>query len=219
MTILALDTTGDTFSVAAWRGHCLAELSGRRPRTHLRHLIPGIQSVLATADLTLEEVESMAVTVGPGSFTGVRLGILTARTLAQTQNLPIVPLQTLEVLALNGSPGVVVTANDARRGELYSAIYRLEGDQPTELEPGAARTPKQFEQLVKDYPQAEIVGNAWPRYGELLSRLSGRPAPPPRHQVVRAEAVARLAATGGHRQVDWLALTPHYLRPPDVQVS
>ncbi|MCA9792031.1 MAG: tRNA (adenosine(37)-N6)-threonylcarbamoyltransferase complex dimerization subunit type 1 TsaB, partial [Candidatus Eremiobacteraeota bacterium] len=205
-TILAMDTTGDTFTVAVWREHCLAEVRGLRPRTHLRQLVPSLMHACAVAGLTLKDVTTLAVTAGPGSFTGVRLGILTARTLGQTLDLPIVPVKTLEALALNGSPGgLVLAANDARKEEIYSALYRLD-EGPVEVVEAAARRLPEVVELIAAHPGVVVVGNAWQRYHRELSAATGAPAPPRRDWSVRGEAVARLGQLYAERAVSWLEL-------------
>ncbi|MGE0491590.1 MAG: tRNA (adenosine(37)-N6)-threonylcarbamoyltransferase complex dimerization subunit type 1 TsaB [Vulcanimicrobiota bacterium] len=218
-TILAMDTTGDTFTVAVWREHCLAEVRGLRPRTHLRQLVPSLMHACAVAGLTLKDVTRLAVTVGPGSFTGVRLGILTARTLGQTLDLPIVPVKTLEALALNGrAGGLVLAANDARKEEIYSAVYRLE-EGPVELVGAAARRLPEVLELIRAHPGVAVVGNAWQRYHRELGQATGGPVAPRRDWSVRGEAVAWLGQRDDDRAVSWLELAPDYLRAPDVQVA
>lgn len=211
MLVLGLDCTGDTFSVAVSRGtKCLAETSGMRARTHLTFLMPALLETCRRAGVELKNVDGVAVTVGPGAFTGVRLGILTARTLAQSLGLALAGVPTLEALALNlpeGSRGI--TAVDARRGEIYSAAYHVHPDRLEELAPSAARTPEQVRELG-DLP---VLGNALARY--RFERPLGE-----RLWTIRGACVAEL----GRRRLErgrtstWLELEPLYLRPPDVQV-
>ena len=201
--ILALDTCLDTFSVAVTRGEeCLAEMGGGRPKTHLTQLFPALQAVLAAAAVTLEELTAVAVTTGPGSFTGVRLGVLAARTLGQTRNLPLVAVDTLEALALHCPYQAEVTvAVDARKSQVIWARYRTGNARPETLTPA---------QLSSDWrAEGLVLGNALVRYPQPQARCLGAWA-----AQVRATHVGRL----GHwllaegRATDWRGLLPEYLR-------
>lgn len=95
-------------------------------RVHSERLLPLLDTWLREAELKLEHLDGIAVTSGPGSFTGLRIGISTAKGLAQVLGIPLVGVPTLDALALNlaGSAGLVCPILDARKGEIYTALYR-----------------------------------------------------------------------------------------------
>ena len=98
--VLGLDCSGESFSVAVVRqGQALAERGGYSPRSHLRRLFPDLKGCLEEIGASFKEVGAVAVTVGPGSFTGLRLGVVTARTIAQVTGCALVGVNTLEALA------------------------------------------------------------------------------------------------------------------------
>ncbi|MEW6283304.1 MAG: tRNA (adenosine(37)-N6)-threonylcarbamoyltransferase complex dimerization subunit type 1 TsaB [Candidatus Eremiobacterota bacterium] len=214
MLIAALDATGESCSVAvADDREVLAEVSSRRTRSQLRNLVPALEAALNQAGVRLAELDALAVTVGPGSFTGVRLGVVTAATLAQAADLPVAAVDSLEALSRNcPGGGCVVAACDARKGEIVAAAFR-----PDRVGPNRLLTPGDFHAWVRDLSPCWVVGNALERYPDLPG---GAVAIPRDAWWVRASAVARL----GQREIregrgrTWLELRPDYVRPAEVQV-
>jgi tRNA threonylcarbamoyladenosine biosynthesis protein TsaB len=210
--ILGIDTATPSTVVAAWapdgtaveRRHDPAP--GERPG-HGPQLLQLVEAVLAEAG-GWERVERIAVGVGPGGFTGLRLGVATARALAQARDLPLVPVSTLA--ALTGSDpvyvaGPVFAVIDARRGEVFAAAEGLL--EPVALTPAdlAARLP----------PGALAVGDGAVRFRVELER-AGAAVPAddsPLHRV-SALQVCRLGAAGEPAGRD--ALLPDYRREPDA---
>ena len=217
--IVALDTTGDTFSVGLRRGqHDLAEYCGGAPRQHLTEFYGVLEGLLRDTSTTLKDVAAVAVTTGPGSFTGVRLGVLIARTLGQALNCPILPVNAMEALArmaFTRAEKVGVLGLDARKNEILGAS--CVGEQWRE--PARLMV---FSEWVHSIPAgAQVAGNALARYGQQLSVL--RPdleLLPPEFSRVRATAVGflGLAAWEQRLSVAWSRLSPDYMRPADVQV-
>jgi tRNA threonylcarbamoyladenosine biosynthesis protein TsaB len=204
--IAGLDCTGESWSVAVARGdEVLSEVVCRQPRTQLRSLTPALRDVCRWAGVSLSSLERIAVTVGPGSFTGVRLGVLVARTLAQALEVEISPVDALEALAF-GLPGTVVACGDVRKGEVVTACFR-DGRRatPNVLLPGA-----QWPAWVREQGDCRVVGNALERYGPL-------PGAAPRSLWwVRAGSVAVLGTAV--RPVPWSQLEPAYVRAAEVQI-
>lgn len=128
LTLLGFDTATVACSAALWAGgeviaHRRTEAGGR----HAEALVPMLREVAAEGDVTLAAVDRFAVTVGPGSFTGIRIGLATARGLALALKRPLIGLSTLEVLAA-GVPaaerdGPILAALDAGRGRLYAQLF------------------------------------------------------------------------------------------------
>jgi len=214
---LSLDSTGESYSLALWRGpQLLAECSGGQPRQHLVQIFPALDLLCRQADLRVGDLRAVAVTAGPGSFTGVRTGLLIAKTLGQTGKLPIVPVDTLEALAANAVEGESVVAGlDARKGEIIWARYRVRQGIPILLDPARLTSPQEF---MDSIPAGSLVlGSACqaalPRRAEVrvlaadLWRL-------------RAASVGRVAwpLMQEGSGLKWPQLRPDYVRPADVQV-
>lgn len=203
--ILALDTCLDTFSVALVRGDaCLAEVRAGRPRAHLTQLFPALEAVFRMAGAALEEVQAVAVTTGPGSFTGVRLGVLAARTLGQTRGLPLVGVDTLEALALNCPFNDVTVAVDARKSQIVWARYRTGAGRPVCLSPAQLVAASEFVA-----PEGVVLGNALARYPQAGGLEASQ---------VQAWQVGRLGVwlLAEGRGCSWRELLPEYLRDADV---
>lgn len=129
MYILALETTGTQASVAiideegqVWEESSAEELN------HLQRLIPMAESLLAECKLTMNDITAIAASEGPGSFTGIRIGVATARALGQALNLPLIGVPTLAsfVYHLPGHQGLICPIFDARRSQVYGGVYRWE---------------------------------------------------------------------------------------------
>jgi tRNA threonylcarbamoyladenosine biosynthesis protein TsaB len=123
MKILAIETSGPTFSIAlAENGALVADIFWHAGFTHSERLLPTLQWLLERAGWKIEDLQKIAVSTGPGSFTGIRVGLTGARTLAQGLDIPVIGVDTLDLIAA-GIPACgcrVVTAIDALRGEVYA---------------------------------------------------------------------------------------------------
>ena len=223
--LLAVETSCGTPSVALLRGEeLLAEELAAAGRSGAESLLPCVDAVLRRAGLALEAVEAFAISIGPGSFTGLRIGVATLKGFAFGTELPIAPVPTLAVLA-RAAPETrdpVLALVDARRGEFYAAAYRLEGAgrEPLPCEPAeGVYTPEQLAPRLP--PACLLVGEGVALCGErirVLARSDVRlgPAAEPHardvgilgaHRIARGEAVAAAA------------LVPRYVRRAEAEVK
>ena len=127
MPILALDTATMVSSVAlADEKKIMAELTLQTKLTHSETLMPHVQQIMEMADVKREDLEAIAVSIGPGSFTGLRIGLAAAKTMAYAFNIPLIGVSTMEALAWHYPvPNVnIVPLIDAQKGNVYSAVYR-----------------------------------------------------------------------------------------------
>ena len=127
MLTLAIDTTANTATAALCRdGRMVALYTVNGLLTHSETLLPMIENMLEKSALTVGDIDMFAVSEGPGSFTGVRIGVSLIKGLAFDKNTPCVGVSTLDALALNldGFGGYVVPVMDARRNQVYTAVYR-----------------------------------------------------------------------------------------------
>lgn len=213
--VLGLDTSGESFSLALLRGRrVVAECCAGQPRQHLVQLFPALELLCEQAGISLGQLQGVAVTAGPGSFTGVRTGLLVARTLGQVLNIPLYPLDTLEVLATQAGEGLVAAALDARKGEVVWGLFRLQQGRPRPMQPSRLDAPSAF---VEALPAGVVVlGSACATYGALLGARSEVRVAPADQWRVRAGGMARLLVEQASQA--WSKLRPQYVRPADVQV-
>jgi tRNA threonylcarbamoyladenosine biosynthesis protein TsaB len=185
---------------------------GERP-AHGSRLLEAAEEALAAAEVGWDEVERLAVGVGPGSFTGLRIGIATARALAQARGLPVVGVSSLEALARGaGEAEIVLAVLDARRGEVFATLKQVPG---TYLRVGAL-TPEALAERVRALPSPPLaVGDGAVRFRSALEAAGAR-VPPDEDGAhrLRAEHVCRLGAEGSPTDRD--ALLADYLREPDA---
>ena len=124
MRVLAVDTTGDTGSIAlAGEGGVLEEVALHSPDGFAHTLFPAIEQLLARHALSLEALDGFAAASGPGSFTGVRVGLTAVKGLAEASGRKVATVSNLQALASFGKRELRAVVIDARRGEVYGAVY------------------------------------------------------------------------------------------------
>lgn len=218
MLILALDTATDQGSLALLEGdRVLVESALSAPGAFLVHLLPRVEALFEDAGRDLKELSLLAVSQGPGNFTGLRLGLATAKGLALALDLPLVPVSTLAVLAAGfpGEPQPVAALVDAKRQEIYLELFDTSRGRPEPLgEPvrlAAATLPERLK------PPLLLTGPGLTAYEEFLrERLPPEVRfAPPASRRPRASVLARLALTLWREgfSVPPQELVPTYLRP------
>ena len=141
MLILAFESSAKAASVALVRdGRLLSQSIQVSGLTHSRTLLPMAEDLLKNADLRVQDVDLLAVAHGPGSFTGVRIGVSTVKGLAWAAEKPCVGVSTLEAMAWHGlaAGGLVCPVMDARRQQVYNALFEIRGGRPERLCPDRA---------------------------------------------------------------------------------
>ena len=180
---------------------------------HARELMPRLVEVLARGDTPWAEVEAIAVGVGPGAFTGLRIGVATARALAHARDVELRPVSSLAALAegIEGDPRLPVL--DARRGEVFAALHGGGGG----AWPAAALSPEALaERLRSAGAMPWAAGDGSVRFRGLLEAAGARVAPDgSTAHVVRALHVCRLASAV--EPVAPEAVLPDYMRAPDAK--
>jgi tRNA threonylcarbamoyladenosine biosynthesis protein TsaB len=211
--LLAIDTCGPSGSVALGRipGRDLeilgqSELAGR---SYSATLVSAVADLLHSAGFELSNVDGIVVVNGPGSFTGVRVGVSAAKGLAQGAGIPVVAMSRLEILSRKS--GVPSAALDAHRGEVYLRLERT-GSAPLELLAGpeelAAVRPAPARVAVCDEGAAALLPRVWPQT-QLVT------TPPPLASDALRPGAARLIAGAA---VDLALLDGHYLRRSDAEI-
>ncbi|MCL6634424.1 MAG: tRNA (adenosine(37)-N6)-threonylcarbamoyltransferase complex dimerization subunit type 1 TsaB [Peptococcaceae bacterium] len=202
----------------------LAERLVWNQRTHSVNLLPMIKEVLEDAGIDRRSLAGIAVSGGPGSFTGLRIGMATAKALAQVWAMPVVGISTLEALAfpLAGHGNLVCPVLNARKNEVYAAVYDCAGELPACLGgPMAVHPEKLVELLLKFQRAVTFTGDGVQVYaGCFKAGLGGMARFAPRSAgFPRGAAVAELGLTALRegRGVAPAALRPEYIRPSGAE--
>lgn len=224
MVIVALDTSSAAGSAAvAHDGVRLVERAGDAARTHGERLPLELMAILRDAGLTLHQVDRFAVVTGPGSFTGLRVGIATIQGLALARGAAVVPVSSFEALAYHARGGTAAIAVwiDAHRGEVFATLYAADGrtviEPPTSLTPDA--TLDAWAGGLAGHRQVRFLGDGAARHGDVIrARLADR-ATLTAHVPPLAGAVAAIAAAEPHRAVAPHAVVPLYVRRSDAEIA
>jgi tRNA threonylcarbamoyladenosine biosynthesis protein TsaB len=222
--LLSIESATRVMSVALLDGETLlAEISTFDERVHSERLLPAVDQLLQIAELSLDEIEAFAVSIGPGSFTGLRIGLATVKGLALGSDLPVAPVPTLAALAVAaaGAVGPVAALMDARREEVYAACFERPGDLGTPLIPDAVFTAEELAAALPR-PCTVVVGEgAGGVAGAAAERAEGGmvllPAALGRARAFHTGLLgARLLAGGEARRSE--DLVPRYVRRAEAEV-
>jgi tRNA threonylcarbamoyladenosine biosynthesis protein TsaB len=213
--LLALDTSAAATVALLQDDAVLGRFSSGDTRSHAEVLAPAVHRILAEADVSGTGLDAVVAGVGPGPFTGLRAGLVTARTLAFVWDVPLHGVMSLDALAFDAvghlPPGeTFLVGTDARRGEVYWASYRMpaEGGGLPELLDGPHVGP------AADLPKGQpLIGRAAGLYPDDVDGVQAFSAADP--DAVALARVARLRLLGG---LDLLDTAPLYLRESDAKV-
>ena len=224
MRILAVDTATKSCSVAVTENETiLGEITQVSEQTHSKHLLEMVHAVMREVGLSLSELDGFAVTRGPGSFTGLRIGISSIKGLALAMNRPVVGISSLLTLAQQIEPTALLVCPliDARKGEVYTSIYRYGADGlAPELE---ERVLVPLEAVQTIHSPCIFVGSGAILYRDLIIDQLGELAsfaPEDRH-IIQASTVAFLGLkrfeSGDAGEV--ADLVPFYIRKSDAELN
>ena len=227
MKILALDTSTHLGSVALLAdGILISEVAARVRARHGETLLPHIERVLEVSGESIESIDLIAVGIGPGSFTGLRVGVATAKGLALAAQKPLCGVVSLRAIAAAGGAGLRAAVVDAHKGEVYAALYASgeDGETVERLPPthGAPEVVAKELATVVGEASCTIAGNGYRKYEEVLTgvlgdRLEALPmvSDSPRAAYIATEA-QRAFTVGGSDDV--ATLEPLYVRPSDAKL-
>lgn len=219
MRALGIDTATATASVGlATATTVIAERRRPMAADHARSVLSLVDEALAAADLRLADLDLLAVSIGPGSFTGLRIGVATIKGLALATGLPVVEVPTLEAYAtaLGRRAGTIWTLLDARKGEVYAAAYRWEAQGVVEIVPPAAVAPAALGAALQ--PPCILLGDGVKAHADVWPAGAGIERMPltacaPSGAVVAQLATRRPAA----ERRSLAALEPRYCRRPEAE--
>ena len=228
--VLAIDgaTPAAGVALATLEGRLVGHFWCERPRSLSQYLMADLARLIEQTQTPREAIRAVGVTLGPGSFTSLRVGLALAKTLAHGWKIPLYGFSTLEMLARRwpAAGAVVCGALDARRGEVYSGVYRIAAanEQPVALRADRVET---IEDLLTDlaaapWPLIEFSGNGALKYREQIVNALGERAGwvPPPLDVPSADVLALACAqahAAGREPVNPLSAAPLYLRVSDAQ--
>ena len=221
-TVLAVDTSGPVAGCAVLKDGRIAHVVAmNHGLTHSQTIMPAVDAALEGAGVRCGDVDVFAAVAGPGSFTGVRIGVCAVKGLAHAVGRPCVAVHALEALSMNfyGFDGLCCPILDARRGQVYCAAYDMKDGLPSEVvAPDALPLEAFIEKLGADR-RLVFVGDGVPAYGDKISKMLGSRAliAPENLRDLRPDAACVLAAA---RQDEWMEarrLTPVYLRAPQAE--
>ena len=218
MKILVIDTSGPVCGVAVMdESTVYSEYTAQNHNTHSVNLMPMVEETLRSAGTALGELDAIAAVTGPGSFTGVRIGVATAKGLAHGAGLPCIPVDALEALSLGVGcfEDVICPIQDARAGQVYGAAFRqgerLMPDQPMKLE--------DYLTAIQPFGNRFLfTGDGMPVHREMIQSILDEKAlfAPPHLAYLRPSAAGRVALEKTET-TDYLHLQATYLRPPNAQ--
>ena len=242
MLILALDTSSAGGSAAIVRdGAVLLERSGDESRTHGERLPHELMTLLDEARIALTDVDRFAVAVGPGSFTGLRVGIATIQGLAAARRKLVTPVSTFEALAFaapdtrpatsdtrslapdprHPAPSAIAPWLDAHRGEVFATLLAPDGR--TALAPPSALTPAAtlaaWRPLLGPQPRVRFAGDGAVRYRQAIEAELGDRAAVDAATPALAAAIGLIAWNAPDRAVAPHAIMPVYVRRPDAELA
>lgn len=224
MKLLGIETSTRACSVAVCEGETLlAEMTVAGKDRPSDHLMAGIEQCLAAAGVAAGDLDGIAVSAGPGSFTGIRIGVTVAKTLAYTLGKPVTTVSSLDVLAANvpAPRWPLWVFVDARKEKLYAARYEI-GENKWPMRIGEEQLVTLERLLPQVIGEVMILGDGLVRYGAAIRDALGARGHslPPALWVPRASAVCRLASAPGTAPADDPhALVPRYLFSKESDVT
>ncbi|PCI76038.1 MAG: tRNA (adenosine(37)-N6)-threonylcarbamoyltransferase complex dimerization subunit type 1 TsaB [SAR86 cluster bacterium] len=220
-TILTIDTSSTHCAVALQHGDVLLERVTEAERQSAQRVLPMLSELLLDAEIAISAIDLIAVVAGPGSFTGVRIGVAVAQGLSFSAAIPVVPLSSLALLAMaavsESSFDRVLVSEEAREGELYFAAYQCSDRQGVELV-GREQVAliEELDALPGHSKGASwcLAGSGWERQTEILQHLGCTAAAEPQTPVIGNQLIANLALLRFNcgEAVDATQLRPNYVK-------
>ncbi len=172
MKLLAIDSSGLTATVAVLEDEkLLAEYTVNYKKTHSQTLVPMLEDIRSMTELDLGTIDAIAVAKGPGSFTGLRIGSATAKGLGMALSKPVIPVSTLDALAMNvwGSDKLVCPIMDARREQVYTGLYRFDNGELVTVKEACAISVEELKDILNEMgDEVLFLGDGVPVYRDKL---------------------------------------------------
>ena len=223
MRVIAIETATMVGSIAIIdAARVISEITLNARATHSERLMAAIDRLLGDSGLAIDDMDGVAVSIGPGSFTGLRIGLSAAKGLSYASGKPLIGIPTLDALALNMtfSSYLICPIQDARKGEVYTALYRPGDNSPEKMTDDMAVDPSALAGMITQ--KTVFLGDGVNRYRELLMKQLGElynEAPIPL-QLPRASNVAMLALKRLEKgdTDDPFTMIPKYIRKSEAEI-
>jgi tRNA threonylcarbamoyladenosine biosynthesis protein TsaB len=224
MNLLALDTSSRDASIAVLRDEdVLLEYNFTSRDSLSAMLIPGLEFVMKSLDMQIAQIDCLGITIGPGLFTGIRIGMATLKGLAFAENKKLVGVTSLMALAykLADTESNIISLIDANKGEVYLGGYRFVGGEPVEIIPPRLLKINALAPLLEKFPDRIFTGSGAEKHADFLKQTF--PASRRLHRSnFLASEIGRITLTRYRRQeylTDLQGLLPFYLRQPDAETN
>ena len=228
MLVLGIDTSTKIGGLGLYDTEkgLIAENTMVLKQTHSERLMPILENMLEMVGKTIHDIDGYAVAIGPGSFTGLRIGVTTARTLAQITGKPIIGISTLKGTAFNliMTDGLICPIFDARNRRVYNALFRGGKKELERIEEdNGCKIDELLNRLESKNESIFFVGDVVEQYKEEIQEVLGDKAKFPPHslQITKGGAIAQLGAIGLERgeDVELYSLAPNYLKPAQAELN
>ena len=224
MIVLGIDTSTQVNTIALLKdGQLLCETVLNTNKNHSQRLMPMIDVLLKEAELEIENIDGVAVASGPGSFTGLRIGMTTGKALAWSLSKPIVGIPTLDGIAFNvqGVTGTICPILNARRNQVYTALYKMDKGELERISDYVAVEPLELIKQLQSHEQVTLLGDGVEEFASVFAEGLGDRLviPISANRLPRASHIAYL---GWKRllkgeQDDAINLAPLYVREADAK--
>lgn len=222
MNILAIDTSNQVLGIAVLRdGQIIGEMITNVKKNQTSRLMPAIHQLLKDIEMTPDQLGKIVVAKGPGSYTGVRIGVTTAKSLAWALSIPVVGVSSLEVLAYQGRyfNALICPFFDARRQRIYTGLYEWNEDQLRLVQEEENISMKNWlEKLKGENKEVMFLSPDVHLYKDMIEEHLGNLAVFPEATLHMAKP-SNLALAGMDRQDDTHSLVPHYLRLAEAEAN
>ena len=226
MKVLGIDTSTLASSVAVVEDNRLiCEYTINTKKTHSQKLMPMIENMLSISDLDINDMDMIAICEGPGSFTGLRIGMATAKAISHVNNLPIVSVNSLEILAANMNlcDKKICSILDAQKTQVYTGQYKYENNELVEIKPiDVVEIDELIEGLVNSNEEWIIVGEAVYKYEDKIKNKNNLHIPSSSHNVNKASSLCAIASQKYNKNLninDCYNVNPLYIRKSQAEVQ
>lgn len=225
MKILGFDTSGASGSIALSEdGVLLAETETPDVGAHSEWFLPSVYSLLKENSVIMEDIELFAVVIGPGSFTGLRIGVSAVKGFAWALGKKCVPVSTLEAMAMNepAEGRRICPVLDARRKEVYAAVFSREGGRLKRLTPDGVMSPHEVPDMIERSGHGPVVfsGGGVDVYCEtILNRVENASIAPKELWMPRGRIICALGFEARSEAKDPKDITPAYLRKSEAELK
>ena len=226
MKVLGIDTSSNATSIAVIEDNKLiCEYTVNTKTTHSQKLMPMIENMLKISEVNVNDMDMIAICQGPGSFTGLRIGMATAKALSHVNNLPIVGVNSLELLAGNMdlSDKKICSILDAQRTQVYMGQYKFENNKLVEIKSvDVVEIDELLEELKSSNEEWILVGEAVYKYEDKIKEIENICVPAPSHNVNKASSLCSIAMSKYNQNIDvydCYSINPVYIRKSQAEVQ